>query len=70
MTGRYDASYGCYLKGNKNKTFTAVPPAQSGFVVNGDVKDMALIHADKQKLILVAVNNDSMRVFGVKSKSK
>ncbi len=70
MTGRYDASYGCYLKGNKNKTFTAVPPAQSGFVVKGDVKDMALIHADKQKLILVAVNNDSMRVFGVKSKNK
>ena len=24
MTGRYDASYGCFLRGSSNKTFTSV----------------------------------------------
>jgi enediyne biosynthesis protein E4 len=69
ITGRYDASYGCYLKGNRNKTFTSIPAVQSGFIVKGDVKDMAMIKlTDKEKLILVAINNDSMRVFSVKKR--
>ena len=63
-TGRYDASYGCYLKGTGNGNFAAVSPATSGFIVNGDVKDMKLITASNNKrLLLVAVNNDSLRVF-------
>ena len=66
MTGRYDASYGCFLKGNKNKTFAYQSPAQSGFLVNGDVKDMKMITTLKdEKLILVAINNDSMKVFRI-----
>jgi hypothetical protein len=66
ITGRYDASYGCFLKGSGKKTFSSVPPAQSGFIIKGDVKDMALIKLPGgQKLVLAAVNNDSMRVFRV-----
>ena len=69
MTGRYDASYGCFLKGSSKKTFTSVPPVQSGFIIKGDVKDMALIKlANGEKMILTAVNNDSMRVFRVNKK--
>ena len=66
MRGRYDASYGCFLRGGANKSFTAVPPVESGFIVNGDVKDMALVGlpGDK-KIVLVAVNNDSLRVFKI-----
>jgi len=64
MTGRYDASYGCFLKGMKNKTFKVIPAVVSGFKIDGDVKDMKMITtANKEKLILVAVNNDSMKVF-------
>jgi len=66
MTGRYDASYGCFLKGSDKKIFTPVPPVQSGFIIRGDVKDMALIRTVKgEKLVLVAVNNDSLRVFRI-----
>jgi len=69
MTGRYDASYGCFLKGNRNKTFTCVPPSQSGFIINGDVKDMKVItNAKKEKLVLIAVNNDYLQVFKVNGK--
>ena len=71
MTGRYDASYGCYLKGSGNNKFTSIPPVQSGFILNGDVKDMSLIHlSNGQKLLLAAVNNDSLRVFKLRSVSK
>jgi len=64
MTGRYDASYGCFLKGNKNKTFAVVTNTVSGFKIDGDVKDMKLITTSgSEKLIVVAVNNDYMKVF-------
>jgi hypothetical protein len=66
MTGRYDASYGCFLKGNARKGFDAIPPARSGFVVRGDVKDLALVkNRVGEKLVVVAINNDSLRVMGI-----
>jgi hypothetical protein len=68
MTGRYDASYGCFLKGIAHKNFLAIPPARSGFVVRGDVKDMALVTTSKgQKMVVIAANNDSLKVMGVRS---
>jgi hypothetical protein len=67
MTGRYDALYGCVLKGGKGGSFRALTAAQSGFVLNGDVKDLALLSSGGgQNLVLAAVNNDSLRVFRVK----
>ena len=66
MTGRYDASYGWFLKGTGHKKFAVVPATTSGFIVDGDVKDMEMITLpDKKKLLLVAVNNDSLRVFRI-----
>ena len=66
VTGRYDASFGCFLKGNNKKSFETMPPSVSGFIVKGDVKDMAVIPSAKgEKIILVAVNNDALRVFKV-----
>ena len=71
MTGRYDASYGCFLRGNSKKTFTPVPPVKSGFILKGDVKNMSLLGlSNGGKIILAAVNNDSMRVFKVNVLSK
>jgi hypothetical protein len=67
MTGRYDASYGCFLKGNGKNIFTSITPVQSGLVLNGDIKDMSLLRTAKgEKLLLAAANNDSLRVFRVK----
>ena len=65
MTGLYDASYGSFLKGTPGKErFIPVPPRQSGFFLKGDVKDLAMIRlATGKRLIIAAVNNDTMRVF-------
>lgn len=68
MTGRYDASYGCFLKGGRNRAFTAVPPVVSGFILYGDVKDMIVLPSAGGGIQIVAgVNNDSLRAFTVKS---
>jgi hypothetical protein len=71
FTGRYDASYGCFLKGSAEKKFIPVPPVASGFILNGDVKDMSLIRMpDGKKMVVVAINNDSMRVFRLNPAAK
>ena len=71
MNGRYDASYGCFLRGSSNKLFTSVPAAKSGLILNGDVKDMAILRMqDGRKIILAAINNDSLRAFNIHNYSK
>jgi hypothetical protein len=68
MTGRYDASYGCFLKGITRKNFLAIPPARSGFVVRGDVKDMASMKlGNGSRLIVIGVNNEALQVVKVTS---
>ena len=65
MTGRYDASYGCYLKGDGKGNFLVVKPVVSGFVLKGDIRDMKIITILKNKrILLAAVNNDLMKAFG------
>jgi enediyne biosynthesis protein E4 len=67
MTGMYDASYGLLLKGDGKGTFRSISPLQSGLIIDGDVKDMKIISAaSSERLLLVAVNNDKMRVFRLK----
>ncbi len=64
--GRYDASYGLVLTGNKNKTFTALPYQKSGLKIDGDVKSMQIIYnSKKQKLLLVGINNDYLKIFAM-----
>ncbi|MHA4806842.1 VCBS repeat-containing protein [Flavitalea flava] len=66
ITGRYDASFGCFLRGSNKKEFTSVPPDKSGFILKGDVKDMALIRlARGGRIVVAAVNDDSARVFRI-----
>ncbi|MBC7628342.1 MAG: RNA-binding protein, partial [Ferruginibacter sp.] len=64
MTGRYDASFGCYLQGDGKGNFSFIKPSISGFILKGDVKDMKIIQTSaKQKILLSAVNNDRMKFF-------
>ena len=64
LTGRYDASYGLFLRGLKALRYEGESPVKSGFLLEGDVRDMKILHnAKKDKMILVGVNNDSMRIF-------
>ncbi len=71
MIGRYDASYGCFLRGQKNKQFKATNPANSGWILRGDVKDLASIRLKNgDRLVLAATNNDRLQVHRVKATSK
>lgn len=66
MAGRQDASYGIFLKGTSTKTFLPLNPLASGFLVKGDVKDMALITSSADaRYVLVAVNDEYLRVFRI-----
>jgi enediyne biosynthesis protein E4 len=64
-TGRYDACYGLFLKGNGKGTFTVQNPALSGFIVEGDVRSMKLLHCNDQKNIVVGFNNDALKCFRI-----
>jgi hypothetical protein len=58
-----DASVGLFLKGKSGGTFEPLKPAQSGFFVPFNVKDIRLVSTGGQWVILVASNNDILRVF-------
>ena len=62
-TGRYDASYGIYLKGNGKGKFTAISPVVSGFIIDGDVRTMKLINHKNNKEVLVGLNNEKLKCF-------
>jgi enediyne biosynthesis protein E4 len=64
--GQYDASYGWMLKGNGKGGFRTVWPAQSGWLVDGEVRDIQPIGLGSQKGILVARNNKSVQYFSMK----
>ncbi|HSU52381.1 MAG TPA: hypothetical protein VLJ41_17360, partial [Segetibacter sp.] len=67
MTGRYDASYGLLLKGDSKGNFIPVPPASSGLVLNGDVKDLKEITTSgNKKIILAAINDERLKAFKLK----
>jgi hypothetical protein len=69
MRGQYDASYGCLLKGNgqTQNRFTYSPEAENGLILQGDIKNMAVINSVKgYRLLLAAANDDSLRVLKIK----
>ena len=66
--GRYDASYGLLLTGNGKGMFNTVMPAESGLIIDGDVKDVKLITSVKQKILLTAINDTAMKAFYIRAK--
>lgn len=67
-TGRYDASYGLFLKGNGKGGFTKTDPLKSGFIIDGDVKDMVSIQTRKSKLVVAGVNDAAVKCFKINRK--
>ena len=61
--GRYDASYGLFLKGNGDGSFKAIAPKDSGLLLEGEIRDFALLKKGKTDVILVVRNNDSLQAF-------
>lgn len=67
VTGRYDASYGLVLKGNGKGSFVPVNIVKSGFILDGDVKDLKTININnRQQLIIAAINDEKVKCFKAK----
>ena len=66
-TIRTDAGFGNWLKGDGKGHFHAIPAYESGLYVDGDVRDMKLIHIQGRQIILVARNDDYMSAVEILS---
>ncbi len=62
--GRYDASYGNILK-YTSKGFVALPPTQTGFILNGEIRDIKKVKTAKGNLLVVGRNNQTPQVFEI-----
>ncbi|MFS4418004.1 VCBS repeat-containing protein [Maribacter sp. 2307ULW6-5] len=63
QTGTYDGSCGLVLKVMADRTIKSLSPAQSGFYVKGQIRDIKSVSIGNKELILVARNNDEIKVF-------
>ena len=63
--GRYDASYGVFLKGDGTGSFTSVKAKDSGFFVDGETRDIKKIKIGRSDFLLVARNNDAPFLFKI-----
>lgn len=66
--GRYDASYGVFLKGNGKGDFESLSAVESGIRIDGEVRDIISITSGRETLILVARNNDRILTYKTKPK--
>ncbi len=68
-TGRYDASIGLYLRGNGKGDFEVVEASNSGFLVEGESRSIALLQRGngQNRLVVVARNSEKLGCFEVKS---
>ncbi len=61
--GRLDASYGVTLMGTSNNSFNFLPPKESGFFIQGEIRDIKSIATKNGNYVLVARNNDALQIF-------
>jgi len=64
--GRYDASYGVYLRGDGKGNFSVVRSRESGLRLEGAVRDIESLRVGKEELIVVARNNAALQLFTFK----
>jgi hypothetical protein len=62
--GRYDASYGIFLKGKGDGNFSTVMPLKSGMRLNGEIRDITNLDTSTGRYIIVARNNEALQIFG------
>lgn len=63
MTGKADASYGCILINDHKAGFKPVNIVESGFILDGEIKDFKKVRTYKNQIIVAVANNDSLKVF-------
>lgn len=66
FSGRYDASFGCFLKGTLNNKFLFVQGRKSGLILEGDVKDLEMLNtANGDRLLVAAINSQPLKVLRI-----
>ncbi|GAB3033785.1 VCBS repeat-containing protein [Spirosoma pulveris] len=61
--GRYDAGYGLVLRNDGKGNFAALSPVDSGFLLNGEIRDIRPVRSGQSVRILVTRNDAGMQVF-------
>lgn len=65
--GRYDASFGCVLKGDGRGNFTVLPSAVTGFKVDGEIRDIKTLSIGKAPVVLVTRNDTTALSFELRA---
>ncbi len=63
--GKYDSSFGWYLKGDGRGQFKVELPVQSGLFVKGEIRDMESFSFDGKKYVIWGINNESIKIVKV-----
>jgi hypothetical protein len=63
--GRYDASYGLFLKGNGSGDFKPVLAKDSGFKLKGQTRGFSLLSVKNESILIVANNNEQAQTFTI-----
>ena len=63
QTGIYGGMHGVVIKYEGKREFRALRTASSGFFIRGEVRDMGKMKMNGKTALLVARNNDSLKVF-------
>ena len=66
--GRYDASYGLFLKGNGSGDFKPVLAKDSGFKLKGQTRGFSLLSVKNESILIVANNNDQTQTFTIQKR--
>ena len=61
--GRYDASYGWCLLGEKEHEFKPLMPVESGLSIKGDARRVNSITVSGKHYLVAAVNNSNLQIF-------
>ena len=62
--GRHSANHGVFLKGGPDRTFTYLPPEESGIRLEGEIRDLVpIVIPGKAATFLVGRNDDTVQVF-------
>jgi hypothetical protein len=61
--GRYDASYGSFLTGDGKGGFNYIPQKISGFLLDGEIRNLIEVKTSKGRILVVARSNEPLQVF-------
>jgi hypothetical protein len=68
--GRNDASYGLCLRSNGKGGFTPLSAAQSGFLVNGEVRKLLTLKISGKRYFIAVRNNDTLQSFASRGQTR